>query len=159
MAKLMLRNVRLSFPTLWEPKGFEGGKPAYSVTCIVEKDHPDLAEWQQAIDAVGKDKFKAKWADVKELLTKQDKLPIHDGMNKAHLDGYEGNLYIAARTYNRPVVVDTDRTPLTERDGKPYAGCYANVSVEFWAQDGDAFGGGTAMNDEEFDLLDVANFV
>lgn len=178
MANLMINEVRLSFPTLWEPKGFEGGKPAYSVSGILSKDHPDIQKIHDAIDAAGQAKWKTKWADMKELLIKQDKLPIHDGLNKAHLDGYEGNFYISARSYNRPRVVDQQRNPLTEEDGKPYAGCWANLAVEFYAQDnaygkrincnlrgvqfvrdGDSFGGSVAMNDEEFELLDVANFI
>jgi hypothetical protein len=176
--KLMLNNVRLSFPKIFTAEGFEGGAPAFSLTAIFPKDHPDLAKWEAAVDQVGSDKWAAKWPEMKKLLTQQDKLPIHDGLNKAHLDGYEGNLFISARSPQRPVVVDVDRTPLTEADGKPYAGCYCNVSVEFWAQDnkygkrintklrgvqfardGESFSGGGAMNDEEFDVLDVANLI
>jgi hypothetical protein len=69
-------------------------------------------------------------------------------------------------------VLHSDKTPLTEADGKPYAGCYVNASIELWAQDnnygkrvnaslggvqfardGDAFAGGGAASEDEFDDL------
>jgi hypothetical protein len=80
-------------------------------------------------------------------------------------------LAISAKSTIRPLVIDRDRSPLAEEDGKPYAGCYVNASVEFFAyensgngisaqlagvqfvRDGDAFGGGRAADPDEFDDL------
>ena len=72
----------------------------------------------------------------------------------------------------RVLVIDRNKQPLTERDGKPYAGSYCNVMVSFWAQDnangkrlncelkavqfvkdGDAFGGGAPASSDAFDDL------
>jgi hypothetical protein len=75
-----------------------------------------------------------------------------------------------------PTVVDAARQALTERSGKPYAGCYVNASIELWAQDnaygkrinatlrgvqfvrdGDSFGAGSrAAAPDEFDEIEVA---
>jgi hypothetical protein len=71
-----------------------------------------------------------------------------------------------------PLLVDRDGTPLSASSGRLYAGCWANVSVEIWAQDnangkrinctlrgvqfardGDAFGGGAPISDDEFEPL------
>jgi hypothetical protein len=73
-------------------------------------------------------------------------------------------------------VIDRDKTPLTSADGRPYAGCFVNASVELWAQDnnfgkrinaslrgvqffkdGDAFSGGGAASDDEFDSVEDAD--
>ena len=38
-------------------------------------------------------------------------------------------------TKARPRVLDRDKSPLTQSDGRPYSGCYVNVSIDIWAQD------------------------
>jgi hypothetical protein len=50
-------------------------------------------------------------------------------------NGYADMSYITARNKVRPIVVDRDKTPLIEADGKPYGGCYVNVSVDVYAMD------------------------
>ena len=85
-------------------------------------------------------------------------------------EGEAGSLRGTNRATTRPLVIDKDKSPLTEQDGKPYAGCFVNASVELWAQDnnygkrinaslrgvqffkdGDAFAGGGAASEDEFD--------
>lgn len=41
----------------------------------------------------------------------------------------------AAQENAAPTIVDQARNTLSARSGKPYAGCYVNASLEFWAQD------------------------
>ena len=67
-------------------------------------------------------------------------------------------------------MIDTNKSALTDRDGKIYAGCYVNVSLDFWAQDnaygkrvnaqlrgvqflrdGDAFSAGRPADSDEFE--------
>ena len=69
-------------------------------------------------------------------------------------------------------LVEFDRSPLTETDGRPYSGCYVVAIVELWAQDnswgkrvnatlkgvqffadGEAFSGGTPASAGDFDDL------
>ena len=77
--------------------------------------------------------------------------------------------FLACHSTVRPTVLDRDKTPLTENDGKPYAGCYVNAVVDIYAQkgdfpgirasvsgvqfhsDGEAFGGGRPASADEFD--------
>ncbi|CAN0502063.1 unnamed protein product, partial [Phaeothamnion confervicola] len=72
----------------------------------------------------------------------------------------------------RPLVIDGQKNPLVEEDGKPYGGCYVNATVEIYAQkgenagircgllavqfarDGDAFTAGSKPSADDFD--DVA---
>ncbi|WP_347460970.1 DUF2815 family protein [Acinetobacter sp. ANC 7454] len=171
--KVKLNNVRLAFPNLFEAKGINGGKPVFSATFLMEPGHPAVAEIRAAFEEIGKEKWGAKWPTVKNGLEKQDKLALHDGDVKADYAGFEGNLYLTANSKTRPLVIDRDKTHLDSTDGKPYAGCYVNVSVELWCQDhpqhgkrinaslkgvqffkdGDAFAGGGVASEDDFDDL------
>jgi hypothetical protein len=175
MATIMLKNVRLAFPALFEPKTVNGeGEPAYSAGLIFPKNHPQLKEIKAAIAQVAKDKWGDKAAATLKTLEASDKTCLHDGDTKAQYAGYEGNLFISARSSaeKRPLVLDRDKSPLVAADGRPYAGCYVNASLEIWAQsnnygkrvnaqlravqffkDGDSFGGGTPADADEFDDL------
>ena len=173
--KIMLKNVRLAFPTLWEPKTVAGeGEPAFSASALVEPTDPQVKAIDAAIEQIAKDKWGAKADAILKQIRAQDRTALHDGDLKAQYAGFEGMKYVSARNKVRPGVFDTDRTPLGQSDGKPYAGCYVNMSVELWAQDnqygkrinaslrgvqfvrdGDAFAGGGSAGDDEFDDLSV----
>lgn len=134
--KLHLKTVRLAFPELFEAKTVNGeGEPAFSANAILPRNHPQIKEIEAAIEQVGKDKWGAKWADVKKEMKAKDRLALHDGDTKASYDGFPGNFFITARNKTRPTVIDRDRTQLTAQDGRPYSGCYVNMIVELWAQD------------------------
>lgn len=169
--KVKLENVRLAFPALFEAKTVNGeGEPAYSAAFIMSPKHPAVVKMREALETVGKDKWGAKWPDVKKSMEKADKMCLHDGDSKSEYAGYEGNLFVSSRNMSRPLVLDRDKSPLNRADGRPYAGCYVNASIELWAQDnsygkrinaslrgvqfykdGDAFAGGGAASDDEFD--------
>lgn len=171
--RLMLKNVRLAFPNLFEPTTVAGeGKPRYSAMLIIAPDHPQMAEIKSKMQAVAKEKWAAKAVEVYKSLDKSDKLALHDGDTKAQYDGVAGNFFIsaAAQENARPTVIDVDKSPLNQRDGKPYAGCYVNASIDLWAQDnnygkrvnaqlrgiqffkdGDAFAAGRPADSDEFE--------
>lgn len=169
--KIKLTNVRLAFPQLFEAKTVNGeGKPAFSAAFIIDPADPQVKVINAAIEQVAKDKWGVKADAMLTAMRKGDKVALHDGDLKAAYEGYAGNLYISSRSATRPLVINTDKSPLTEADGKPYAGCYVNCSVELWAQDnnygkrinaslggvqfskdGDAFAGGGAASQDDFD--------
>jgi len=171
--KLKLKNTRLAFPTLFEAKTVNGeGKPAFSASFLLDPADPQVEMLNQAIDAVAKEKWGAKADAILKQMRAQDKVCLHDGDLKANYDGFPGSLYVSSRSATRPLVIDADKTPLSEQDGKPYAGCYVNCSIELWAQDnnygkrinaslrgvqfrrdGDAFAGGGAASEDEFDNI------
>ena len=173
--KVKLANVRLAFPQLFEAKTVNGeGKPAYSASLLLAPSHPDVKALNAAIDAVAKEKWGAKAEAILKQMRATDKVCLHDGDLKEQYDGFPGHLYVSARSAARPLVIDADKSPLTEKDGKPYGGCYVNVSIELWAQDnnygkrvnaslrgvqflrdGDAFAGGAPASEDEFDDLSV----
>lgn len=169
--KVSLKNVRLAFPTLFEAKTVNGeGKPAFSASFLLDPADPQVKTVEAAIEAVAREKWGAKADAVLKQMRAQDKTALHDGDLKSNYDGFPGMLYVSSRSNTRPLIIDADKTPLAEQDGKPYAGCYVNANVELWAQDnnygkrvnaqlrgvqffkdGDAFAGGGAASEEEFD--------
>lgn len=172
--RLMLRDVRLAFPSIWKmtpPRG--GGEAAFSASFLMPPTHKQVAEIKKACMAIAKEKWGTKGDAIYKALDAADKLCLHKGDAKAEYEGFEGNLYISSRSKTRPTVFDGQRQELTEADGKPYRGCYVNASIELWAQDndfgkrinaqlrgvqflrdGDAFGGGsTPANADEFDEI------
>jgi hypothetical protein len=171
--KLKITNARLAFPVLFEAKTVNGeGKPAFSAALLLDPADPQVKAINQAIDQIAKDKWGAKADAILKQMRAQDKVALHDGDLKANYDGFPGSVYVSARSATRPLVIDKDKTPLAEADGKPYAGCYVNASIELWPQDnnygkrvnaslrgiqflrdGDAFAGGGAASEDEFDDL------
>lgn len=177
--KVQIRTVRLAFPNLFEPSSIEGSDPKYNAKFIIPSNHPQIAELEKAMLEVAKGKWGAKGQQVFDNLTKAGKKPEVGFVKEPYknrdgdaYDGFEGAYYVTASNKARPLIIDGDRTPLTQADGKPYAGCYVNAIVEFWAQDnsfgrairatlkgvqfvrdGDAFGGGAPASVDEFDDL------
>jgi hypothetical protein len=173
--EILLKNVRLAFPQLFEAKTVNGeGEPAFSASFLMEPNHSAVAAINDAVDAIGKEKWAAKWAGIKKELAAKDKLPLHDGDLKSRYSGFEGMVYVSARSKVRQPVIDRDKSPLTASDGKPYAGCWVNAKITLWAQDnnygkrinaslgavqflkdGEAFAGGGVSSTDDFEDLGV----
>ncbi len=170
MAKIKLGNVRISFPTLWNPeKVGDDDKPAFSASFLIAPGSEHEKIIRAAIKEAADEKWKAKANQMLTALEKADKTCLHDGNTKPY-DGFENMLYVSARNAVRPLVIDADKSQLTESDGRPYAGCYVNASLEVWAQDnkygkrvnatllgvqfyrdGEAFGGSRTGSADDFD--------
>lgn len=170
--KLVIQNTRLAFPAIFEAKSVAGEEPAFSASLILPPDHPQMGEINDAIEAVAKEKWGAKAPEMLKQIRAKGNVCLHDGDEKASYDGFEGNFYISARSKTRPLILDRDKTPLTQSDGRPYGGCYVVAVLELWAQDnqfgkrvnaqlkgvqfyrdGDAFTGGAPADESDFDDL------
>lgn len=168
--RVMLKNVRLAFPNLFEPSSYGEGEPAYSATLIMDSAQAEAVD--KALAAVAREKWGAKADAQLKALRAAGKICLRDGDEKADYDGFEGKMFVAARSKTRPTVVDGQRQPLLQSDGRIYAGCYVNASIEIWAQDnaygkrvnatlrgiqfvrdGEAFGGGRPAEADEFEEI------
>lgn len=167
---------RLSFPDLFEAVQYQGAGPFnFRASFLIDPAGPHKAQIDQAIQAVAKEKWAAKATQVLAgILGNSQKCCFVDGATKAY-DGYAGMWALSAtrpQEKGRPLILNADKTPLVAADGKPYAGCYVNASVEFWAQDnsygkavrctllgvqfardGDAFTAGSVANPDDFESL------
>jgi hypothetical protein len=179
--EIILTNVRLAFPKIWEPEQFNGqGTARCSASLIMDPKTPEgqknLKAVQDTIVKVATEKWAAKDPSLKVLATLKAKgdLCLHDGAEKAEYAGFEGNFFVSAANTARPVVCDRNRAPLTQADGKPYGGCYVNAKIDIWAQDnqfgkrvnakllvvqfvgdGEAFGGGAVGRAEDMPDMDA----
>jgi len=133
--QIRINNVRLAFPNLFEPKAGDDGKLKFGCAFILPKDHADLAALRAAIEKAGVEKWGQKWPTVKKALAADNKLLLKDGDSKAEYAGYEGNMFFNANNPARPKIVDQQKNPLDQSDGKPYAGCYVTALVDVWAMD------------------------
>ena len=169
IGRIMLNDVRLSFPGLFKAEAFKPGDEAkFKATLLIEKGSQLDKDVRAKILAVLKEKFPQKAdAILKQIQNNPNKFCYQDGDTKSY-DGYEGMMALSAKSKTRPLVIDRDRSALSEEDGKPYAGCYVNAridlfaydsqgvgisaslgGVQFW-RDGDSFGGGRPADADEF---------
>lgn len=119
--------ARLSYPYLFEKsEGMNGQEGKYQCELIFE-DGADLAELKRAANIAAKDK----WGDK---VPKNLRSPFRDGdTDREGKDGYEGCVFIGARSKDRPgVVIGRDRAPCTDQSDV-YGGCYVKASVTAFA--------------------------
>jgi hypothetical protein len=151
---LMIQDVRLAFVSLIRPYvGKDAkidpatGKPIgkYRADLILAPTHPQLARIKELMRAAAVKKWKSDAEQVLTQIAAQDKLALHRGdITRAGKPEFAGMLYISASNSVQPNVVVTDAgINLSTQDGSltpghpsyPYAGCRANVIVDFWAYD------------------------
>lgn len=143
--EIILKNVRLSYPTLFNAKEFKpgDGKPRWSAAFIVEPGSDNDKHIKAAIDA----EAKAAWANkapamLKGMTGQSNKYCYTDGSAKAN-EEYQNMMVLATHRsakLTRPLIIDRDKSPLTSEDSKPYGGCYVNAKVEIYCQTGENAG-------------------
>lgn len=166
--KYTLKNVRLSFPSLFNKAKFNGTETKYEATLLLDKvAHADV------IEEIRKGIAEKIKSDLKGAKLGADKICLRDG-DDAGYDGYEGCFSIKASNNRRPTVIDRKKDQVQEDDNLFYAGCYVNAQIELWSQnnefgkrinanllivqfarDGEPFGaGGTTGDIDAFDSLE-----
>ena len=167
--KIKLKNVRLSYANLFEPRENKSGELRYGSALIIPHKHPQIKELKAAIDEAGEEKFGKKWESMRK---KTD--PLHDADKDGKADDnpeYEGHYYINTSSKRKPQVVDRQVQPILD-ESELWSGCYCNVSIAIFAFEvpenkGVSFGlnnlqkvkegerlGGAANADEEFEELE-----
>lgn len=126
----MLKNVRLSFPSLFKTEQYAGeDTEKYAATFLIPKsDTKTVASIEQAC----KQALVEKYGEGK--VPKGFKMPLVDGDDKEY-QGYADHVCIKANTKKRPTLVNRDKTPILEEDGILYGGCYVNASIDVWVMD------------------------
>ena len=164
MARIKIKNARLSFPSLFKKAEFNGVVGKYEATFLFPKT--DTKTYDAIMNAIEECKKENK------VKVASDKICLKDG-DDIEYDGYAGMWAVKASNNKRPLVIDRDKTPLTEEDERLYAGCYVNAIIEPWAQnnqfgkrinanllgvqfvkDGEPFGDAVTASEDDFDELD-----
>lgn len=169
--RVFIKNARLSFPALAEPRETMKGKgdSKYQATFILDKDNPCVEQIKAATARIAQAEFRDR---AKQVLANADKLPLKDG-DRRSIDGYAGKLYVKASSIYPPDLVDanprhriTDPKEIADKfqagfrvngyiDLFPYEvqgarGISASlISVQFAAYD-DTFGGATKPDDTAY---------
>lgn len=165
--KIKLHNARLSFPSVFRRENFNGEEGKFAATFLLNKESQadKIKEIQKGIESLVVDRLKG--AKLKE-----DKICLKDG-DGIEYAGYAGHMSIKASNNKRPLVLNADKSQLTEDDGKLYAGCYVNAVIELWAQDnqygkrinanllgvqffkdGEPFSDGVVASEDDFDAFE-----
>jgi len=172
MARVTVKNVRLSYAFIWKPKQTQDGKEKYSVAILFKKDdEKNVKAVKNAYDAAKKagiEKFGTAFG------TGKLKNPLHDGDEDHAGDAaYEGCYYLNASNFDKPLIVDSKRQEIMDQS-EVYSGCYANVILEVYpynhpankgitcslvgiqkVADGDSLGGrGPIRAEDLFEVLD-----
>ena len=126
--KVILKNVRLSFPSLFKTEIFNGqDTEKYTASFLMEKGSKNEKAVKKAMKLVKEEKFGT--GKVKNLGT-----PTKDGDDEDNsYIGYAGHTAIKGLTKRRPVLIDRAKAVITEADGIIYAGCRVNVSLDIYA--------------------------
>lgn len=138
---IRLDNVRLSYPHLDKPYAGKNDKGESTVA-----KYGVVAMLPKATHTAAKDLVKAA---IQELLKQND---AKVGINKWCLqngddsgkDDYEGYFTVSTRESRRPSVRDRKGTQMSEKEVEDtfYGGCYGNVLIRLWYQDGVKVGKG-----------------
>jgi len=177
--KVITGEVRLSYANIFEPKSINGSDPKYSVSLIIpksDKQQIDLIEKaiQNAVEA-GKTKLTNKQGKISANL----KMPLRDGdIDRPDDEVYADSYFVNANSTTAPKVVSQEKDAasgkaITLDETEVYSGCFARVSVNFYAfntngnagigcglaniqktNDGERLGGGSSAEDD-FDFEDA----
>ena len=130
MDKIMIENVRLSFPALFHKATYNGKESKFEATFLIpKKDVKTKKKLDRAIKQIIKE------STVNSV--PKDRICIRDGDSSEfeQYRGYPGNWSLKASSKKRPLVIGRMKDILTEEDEIVYAGCYVNGIVDFWVQD------------------------
>ena len=128
------RRTRLSYANLFEPRGFDGKDPQYSVSLIISKDDKyTLEKVQAAIKAAYENgAYKLRGSGRVTPSMNEINLPLNDGDKKRPNDpAYANAYYINAKNKQKPNLYDVDDSECTDRS-VIYSGCYAKCKVSFY---------------------------
>lgn len=172
--RVITGKVRLSYANVWEPKSINGGDEKYSVSLIIPKvDTKTINTIKAAIEQAkvdGKGKFGGK-------VPANLKLPLRDGdIDRPDDEAYKNSYFVNSNSKDQPQIVDKYVKQILDRN-EVYSGCYAKVSVTFYAYnqngnrgiacglgniqkvaDGEPLGGRSRAEDE-FSTVDDEDFL
>jgi hypothetical protein len=143
--EIIIKNVRLSYPTLFTAKEFKAGdgKPRWSAAFIIEPGSDNDQHIRAAIEAEAKTIWGVKAAaTLKTMAGQSNKYCYTDGNTKAQ-EEYKDMMVLATHRsakLTRPVIIDKDKSPLIGDTNRPYGGCYVNAKVEIYCQTGENSG-------------------
>lgn len=144
--EVILKNVRMAFPALWEPKAVGNdpkAKPAYGARFVIEPGSDNAKALAAAVEKVAREqpKWGAKWESILAQLKADKKVCYVEGpynnKNGEPYDGFEGMFNVGSRSETlKPTVKNRYNKDVVEGEqGAPYGGCQVHAAIDVWAQD------------------------
>jgi hypothetical protein len=139
MATVILKDVRIAFPDLFQARQFEGQGPfTYGATFLMDPNSEAANLVRKTIQEVATAQWQKKADDVlKAIAGNNQKICFYPGDNKEY-DGFAGMMALSSKRQQEaghPKIVDQKLNELSSADGKPYGGSYVNAKVDIWAQE------------------------
>lgn len=175
MPRIVLKEVRLSFPDLFTAVQYQGTGPFnYRTLALLEKGDENCKKVVKTMQDIAKEKWGDKASTVyKQIMANPKQCMYADGDLK-DFNGAAGHMIVSATRALKdgpPKIVGRDgKTIITESSGLIYSGVYVNMSIDVWAQDnkfgkgiraglvavqfvkhGEAFGGAAAATSDDFE--------
>lgn len=142
---VVLKNVRLSFPHLFEARAsIEDGPKKFRAAFLMDPEtksgQANIAKINKAIDTavLGVWKTKEKADRIRKRLD-SDRSGLQQGDDRANKEGevypgYEGQMVISATNGRKPKVLRRDKSHIDSTEAAEiYAGCYVNAVISIWA--------------------------
>ena len=144
--KVVTPPFRVSFPAVFEKRGFEGSEAKYSLTAVFDPaafGRSEAATFKRMVaiaEAAAQDKFRKAHTDPSL------RNPFRDGTEKSHLEGFgEGLVFCTLSTKMRPGVIGRDMQPIMD-EADFYAGCYARATITAYPYDNVSKGVGFGLH-------------
>ena len=144
-SKIILKDVMIRFPVLFTPKAKPGAdKATFGLKAAIEPGSENERKIKAEIKRVCDAKWGAKSQTIQDNFTRTGRKPDvcfieapYTSMDGDVWNGFEGKytLTTASQASKPPLVVDADRTPLRESDGRPVDGSICNISVKIYAHE------------------------
>ena len=143
--QIILKNVTIAYPQLFEAREFKkgDGRPRWSATFLIEKGSDNDKAIMAAIEAVAKDSFGPKHAQMlKSIEGVKQQMCYIDGDRKG--ESFAGRMVLSCHRQMKtkagdnkpPLVIGRDKQPVVD-PGKVFSGCTVNARVDFWGQTGE----------------------
>lgn len=175
--KVVTGMARLSYAHIWEPASIDGlSDKKYSVSVVIPKsDTRTVSAVKNAINAAADAGLASKFGGKRPANLK---LPLRDGDAERPGDEvYRGCYFVNATSKTAPGIIDVNKLPILDSN-EVYSGCYARVSMNFYAfntsgnrgiacglnhiqklKDGVPLGGRGRAEDDFDDGFDISEFL
>jgi hypothetical protein len=158
-SKAVIGEVKFCYAHVFEPTAMEEGQTKkYSASIIISKnDKATIAKVTSAFNqglAEAKAKHGGDWSKIKLADV------LHDGDDKGD-DAYEGSFYLSAKSIQRPVVLNSDKNEILDKE-EFYSGCLGKAGINFYGytkpKKGIAVGLNAVMKTKEGERLGGGRF-
>lgn len=125
-ARYVTPEGKMSYPTVFEPQGFQGSDPKYSCSLLIDKSDKACADMLDKLEALHEEAIAATFEGGKPPRN-FERWGITDGDELSDPTA-EGHWVIKASNKSRPAVVDADKTEILEASSV-YGGAIGRLNI------------------------------